>query len=213
MNIVAINEVKSSADARIVDDMHQLRSRVFHDRMGWRVQCFDGREVDEFDSLHPTYIIALSSDERVIGCARLLPAIGPTMLQQTFPQLLWNGKLDANHTTIESSRFCVDTASGEGRAGRSLNDVTLAMLAGIVEWCLINGFSQIVTATDVRFERILGRAGWPMRRLGDVTLVNETRSVAGILPVDSASFDRLRPTDYRSNFEIIHPAACVRRVA
>ncbi|MGR9467539.1 hypothetical protein [Rhizobium leguminosarum] len=32
----------------------------------------------------------------VIGCARLLPAIAPTMLEHVFPQLLSPGRLDAH---------------------------------------------------------------------------------------------------------------------
>jgi N-acyl-L-homoserine lactone synthetase len=35
------------------------------------------------------------------------------------------------------------------------------MFAGIVEWCLAAGYHEIVTATDVRFERIHNRAGFP----------------------------------------------------
>jgi acyl homoserine lactone synthase len=72
------------------------------------------------------------------------------------------------------------------------------MFAGIVEWCMASGYNEIATATDVRFERILKRAGWPMDRLGDPTMINETRSVAGILPADTASFHRLRPDGYHS---------------
>jgi acyl homoserine lactone synthase len=74
------------------------------------------------------------------------------------------------------------------------------MFADIVEWCLLKGYSELATATDVRFERILNRAGWPMRRLGSPTMINETRSVAGVLPVNFETFCRLRPERYSSSF-------------
>ncbi|MCP1748934.1 acyl-homoserine-lactone synthase [Bradyrhizobium japonicum] len=32
----------------------------------------------------------------------------------------------------------------------------------MIEWSMSNGFDEIATATDVRFERILQRAGWPI---------------------------------------------------
>ena len=129
------------------------------------------------------------------------------MLERIFPQLLADGRLNAHPAMIESSRFCVDTALVEGRGGKSLHDATMAMFAGIIEWCMIHGYTEIVTATDVRFERILNRAGWPMRRLGEPIMINETNSVAGILPADQASFERVCPKTYRSNFAASHQNA------
>ncbi|WP_308400490.1 acyl-homoserine-lactone synthase [Agrobacterium tumefaciens] len=70
------------------------------------------------------------------------------------------------------------------------------MFAGIVEWSILNGYREIVTATEVRLERILRRAGCPLSRLGAPAQINETRSVAGLLPADWVSFDRLCPSTY-----------------
>ena len=72
------------------------------------------------------------------------------------------------------------------------------LLAGIIDWCLSNEYLELVTATDVRFERILRMAGWPMKRLGPVTVINETESVAGSLEISKAVFERLRPEGYRT---------------
>ncbi|WP_457812600.1 acyl-homoserine-lactone synthase [Sinorhizobium meliloti] len=38
-----------------------------------------------------------------------------------------------------------------GRGGR-LHQATLATFAGIIEWSMANGYTEIVTATDLRFE-------------------------------------------------------------
>jgi acyl homoserine lactone synthase len=186
--------------------MHQLRARVFAGRLGWQVKIEHGRERDEYDALDPTYILALTDRGQVAGCARLLPTTGPTMLARTFPQLLAGGRLAASPRTVESSRFCVDT-SGEGRGGRFLHEATLTMFAGIIEWSMSNGYDEIATATDVRFERILQRAGWPMTRLGGVELIGETMSVAGTLPADQASFDRVCPPSYRSDLTLVRRVA------
>lgn len=198
MRVTAISQPRSPSDVRIIDEMHRLRARVFKGRLSWNVRCAEGREYDEFDDLAPTYIITLSDSGSVIGCARLLPAIGTTMLSAVFPQLLRRGHLPAHPRMVESSRFCVDTECEEGRVDGSLHVATLTMFTGIIEWCMANGYTEIATATDVRFERILKRAGWPMERLGDPTIINETRSVAGILPADTMSFMHLRPTGYHS---------------
>ena len=97
---------------------------------------------------------------------------------------------------IEASRFCVDTSIAGVRRGRILNDATLTLFAGVVDWSIRSGFDEIVLATDVRFERILKRAHWPMRRLGEMTLIGDTPSVAGLLPANRMSFETVRPPRY-----------------
>jgi acyl homoserine lactone synthase len=200
MKILAICRPRTPGELAIIDQMHRLRARIFKGRLSWNVHCVDGREYDEFDDLSPTYIVASDSRSRVVGCARLLPSLGTTMLQSIFPQLLKDGQLPSHGAMVESSRFCVDTECVEGRVDGALHGATSALFAGIVEWSMANGYSEIATATDVRFERILNRAGWPMRRLGEPTMINETRSVAGVLIADETSFRRLRPSQYNSTF-------------
>ncbi|MGV1793669.1 acyl-homoserine-lactone synthase [Rhizobium sp. A37_96] len=197
MLLHAIRDASNDRDRLLIDRHHRLRAQVFQGRLEWNVDVIDGREADEYDSFSPTYIMAATDEGAVAGCARLLPAIGPTMLERTFPQLLATGGLGAHAAMVESSRFCVDTSLGEGRGG-PLHDATLSMFAGIIEWAMANGYAEIVTATDIRFERILKRAGWPLRRLGEPQPIGNTIAVAGSLPADAASFDRVRPAGYQS---------------
>lgn len=182
----------------LLDSMHRLRARIFKGRLGWDVVTTGGRETDEFDALKPTYLLAISSASAVVGCARLLPASGPNMIEALFPDLVRSGAFKPHPAMIESSRFCVDTSLDEGRAGGSLHDATLTMFAGIIEWSMANGYRQIVTGTDLRIERILNRAGWPMSRIGEPRKIGETTAIAGMLPADRASFERVRPASYRS---------------
>ncbi|RUV66441.1 GNAT family N-acetyltransferase [Mesorhizobium sp. M5C.F.Cr.IN.023.01.1.1] len=182
----------------LLDSMHRLRARIFKGRLGWDVVTTAGREIDEFDALKPTYILAISSASEVAGCARLLPASGPTMIEALFPDLVQSGAFKPHSAMIESSRFCVDTSLDEGRAGGSLHDATLTMFAAIIEWSMANGYRQIVTGTDLRIERILNRAGWPMSRIGEPRRIGETTAIAGMLPADRASLERVRPPSYRS---------------
>ena len=81
------------------------------------------------------------------------------------------------------------------------------MFAGIVEWSILSGYREFVTATDVRLKRILRRADWPLSRLGAPAQINETRSVAGLLLADRHSLDRLRPGAYSSDFSIYQTEA------
>lgn len=207
MRVIAIRNPKSEAELSLVNEMHRLRARIFLGRLNWNVRCTSGHEIDEFDERKPIYILCLGSAGAVIGCARLMPASDGTMLEEVFPQLLGMGHLATHRRMIESSRFCVDTEVAAEREQGGLHSATLAMFAGIVEWSILNGYNEIVTATDVRLERILRRAGWPLSRVGQPSLINETRSVAGLLPADWRSFDLLRPSNYLSNFSNLQEEA------
>ncbi|CCM80088.1 acyl-homoserine-lactone synthase TraI [Rhizobium mesoamericanum] len=207
MQILAISKPKSHSETQLLQNHHQLRAAVFSNRLNWEVKVVDGCEADAFDALGPNYILAISTGGRLAGAARLLPATGPTMVADVFPSLLPEGRLNAHPGMIESSRFCVDTTLEEGRGDGTLHEATVTMFAGITEWCVANGFSEIVTVTDLRFERILARVEWPLQRLGKPQKVGVTTAVAGTLPVNAGIFERLRPPNYRSNLKTFSQAA------
>lgn len=198
MRAIAISAAEYRGAADLIDSMHKLRARIFRGRLEWDVDVRQGREVDEYDSCQPTYILAVTASRQVVGCARLLPATGPTMMSVLFPDLEQTGLLRPHAQMIESSRFCVDTSLEAGRAGGSLHDVTLTMFAAIIEWSMEQGYTEIVTGTDVRFERILKRAGWPMKRIGEPRAIGNTMAVAGVLPIGQEWFERVRPANYVS---------------
>jgi acyl homoserine lactone synthase len=205
VSVVAIP--KSENDKQLIDAQHKLRARVFGERLGWDVTVRAGGETDEFDTLHPNYIVTTTDNGVVAGCARLLPAMGPTMVADVFPSLLPDGQLKGHAAMIESSRFCVDTALAEGRGKGSIHEATLTMFAGIIEWCMANDYTEIVTVTDLRFERILARVGWPLQRLGEPKKIGVTMALAGTLPANADMFFRLRPSSYRSELTPLNQAA------
>ncbi|MHC1550222.1 acyl-homoserine-lactone synthase [Phyllobacterium sp. K27] len=196
MRILTISPYHYERRQSFLMQMHQLRAKVFGGRLGWDVSISENEERDQYDGLLPTYILVLSDSDLVVGCVRLLPASGPTMLEYTFPQLLFKGSLDVHPGMVESSRFCVDTSLADERGGGQLHLATSSLFAGIIEWSMANGYTEIVTATDLRFERILKRAGWPMRRLGEPTGIGNTIAIAGSLPADWVSFEQVCPSSY-----------------
>ena len=197
MRAVVIKSPTIAVECEILDEMFRLRKRVFLDRLHWNVSISAGLERDEFDLLGPSYILLLGDDGRVVGTARLMPADGPTMLQNVCPFLLTDGRLEAHARMVESSRFCVDTQM-PGASRGLLHEATLCLFAAIIEWSICHGYDEIVTATDLRFERLLRHAGWPMRRLGVPHMIDQVESIAGTLPADRESFERVRPAGYAS---------------
>lgn len=153
MKIIALQTSNHHVEQTLLEKMFALRARVFQGRLNWNVTVVAGEERDEFDELDPHYLLAVGVRDDVLGTARLLPAMGPTMLERKFPALLPQGKLAPHSRMVESSRFCVDTFS-PGRSEGLLHDATLSLFAAIIEWSIKHGYDEIVTATDLRFERL-----------------------------------------------------------
>jgi acyl homoserine lactone synthase len=205
MQILALSTPRTTLEAHLLHIHYQLRARIFSDRLGWEVDVMAGCESDRFDALRPTYVLAVAETGELAGCARLLPALGPTMVADVFPSLLPDGQLKGHAAMVESSRFCVDTRITEGRGDGSVHEATLTMFAGIIEWCIASGYTEIVTVTDLRFERILARVGWPLQRLGEPKKIGVTMAVAGTLAADADTFLRLCPSNYHSEFAPCQP--------
>jgi acyl homoserine lactone synthase len=175
-----------------IAEMHRLRHRVFKERLDWDVQVSGDMEIDEFDALHPAYLLQRASDARIQGCVRLLPSIGPTMLRDTFPVLLDGAAAPASLTIWESSRFALDIHADAPKAAHGIASATYELFAGMIEFGLSRRLTEIVTVTDARMERILRRAGWPLRRIGKPRALGSTVAIAGYLEVSADSLACIR---------------------
>jgi acyl homoserine lactone synthase len=173
-------------------EMHRLRHRVFKLRMAWDVQASGDMEVDDFDALHPVYLTQVSDNGQVQGSVRLLPTLGPTMLRDTFPALLEGEAAPSTASIWESSRFAIDLATDAPKGDHGIARATYELFAGMVEFGISRRLTDIVTVTDVRMERILRRAGWPLRRIGDPSKIGKTLAVAGYLAVSDTVLSNLR---------------------
>ncbi|MER8772904.1 acyl-homoserine-lactone synthase [Mesorhizobium sp. M0960] len=163
--------------------MHRLRYRVFKERLDWEVRGGGGYEIDSFDALRPHYLLRRGFDGSVDGCVRLLPSTGPTMLRDTFPVLL-DGKTPPELPSIwESSRFALDIPSSAPKGAGGIAIATYELFAGMIELGLSRQLSHIITVTDLRMERLLRRAGWPLERIGEPQTIGVTRALAGYLEV------------------------------
>jgi acyl homoserine lactone synthase len=148
-------------------------------------------EVDLFDALNPTYLLVLSDEEVVVGSVRLLPTVGPTMLADTFALLLGDRTMPRGERVFESSRFCVDTKRASQLAGNGINRATIVMFAAMIESLKAKNADSIITVTDVRMERILRRANWPLERLGAPHRIGPTMALAGYLHASEAALQGL----------------------
>ena len=82
MQILTVSPDRYVDRSNLLEQMHWLRAAVFRERLECDFTITKAGERDEYDDLDPTCILAATDDERVIGCARLLP-------EQARP--CWNG--------------------------------------------------------------------------------------------------------------------------
>lgn len=190
MQLITSDRYGDFTDA--IADMHRMRYRVFKERLAWDVHVRDDMEIDHYDVLNPVYLLQRAADGKLQGCVRLLPSSGPNMLRDVFPSLLDGNPVPADTKIWESSRFALELSPALSRSGGGLATATYELFAGMIEFGLSRSLTEIVTVTDVRVERILKRAGWPLRRLGDARTIGATLAVAGALEVSLEALMRVK---------------------
>ncbi|MBB4262787.1 acyl-homoserine-lactone synthase [Bradyrhizobium sp. CIR3A] len=181
MHAIALHTSQFGRRLDLLMSMYRLRRRVFKDRLDWSVSVSGDLEIDVYDALGPNYLLVVSDENEVLGCVRLLPTTGPTMLADTFANLLGNRAAPRDERILESSRFCVDTERSVDAGRTGFNRATFVLFAAMLEAMREGGAQSIVTVTDARMERILRRAGWPLERLCEPQPLGQTLALAGFL--------------------------------
>lgn len=181
MQVVVLRHHQFAHHLDLLAAMFRLRRRVFKDRLDWAVSVSGEFEIDVYDALNPTYLLITTESRDVVASVRLLPTTGPTMLADTFPTLLGGQPAPRNEQILESSRFCVDTARASDSTEGGLNRTTFLLFAAMIEGMRAARADAIATVTDIRMERILRRAGWPLERIAPAQRIGQTMALAGFL--------------------------------
>ncbi|OOO28523.1 MULTISPECIES: acyl-homoserine-lactone synthase [Rhizobium] len=61
MQVFALSKPRNVHKTQLLHQHHQLRARVFSERLGWEVKVVDG-QASGFETLDPTYIVAASNN-------------------------------------------------------------------------------------------------------------------------------------------------------
>lgn len=172
-----------------IDAMHALRFEVFRERLKWEVPCTDGREVDDFDALDPTYMLVKDDEGHVAGCWRMLPTTGRYMMKDTFPQTLAGQEAPQQDTVWELSRFALGRHQG---ASSRFCDTALLMMERAVEYAMQHGVTAFVSVTTVAIERLMKGMGIPMKRYAPPVQIGIEKTVAFSLEVNAEVLALLR---------------------
>ncbi len=191
---MTIKFIDTKTEPELLDAIFRLRHEVFKKRLGWDIDSPIARDIDQFDSLDVTYCVALDPAGTVEGCFRLLPTPGPYMLKDVFPQLLHGAVLPSSPRILESTKFAVLPCSWRHNAKHALITLTCELLIAQVEYCLARQIEQVVSVTDVRFEKILRASGLVCERYGPPIRVGNTIAVAGWQHPTEQNLQSLRTT-------------------
>jgi acyl homoserine lactone synthase len=155
--------------------MHQLRAKIFKERMGWNIPIISDMEIDEFDLLDPYYMMISGPDKILCGCWRLLPTSGPYMLKNIFPELLHGHSIPESSKVWELSRFAImsDVSRSFGFAG-----IAMEAMREIVAFGDRMGIERYVTVTTTAIERMLRHSRITVRRFGPPIRVDAENVVA-----------------------------------
>ena len=181
--IVIVDALNRHKFGPLLDEMFKLRTRVFHDRLGWDVKITAGKEIDHFDDLHPAYLIALDDLGDVVGCMRVLQTTGPHMLSDVFYDIL-DGEPPLRSAQLwEVTRFCVDTDKlKSGKCRNSISYVTSELFAAATEYAKNSGILDAIAVIDPVMNRVLIRSGnAPYDYVGSTKQMGKVKAMAALL--------------------------------
>lgn len=178
-NLLLSGATAGPSEITLIDDMYKLRHTVFSERLKWTSLTPDGRERDIYDRLNPVYLICRNPNGDVIGCWRLLPTVGPYMLKDIFAHLLHGHAAPESEDCWEISRFAIDPALRDYTSLGAIGQVVGDMLIELFNFAERYGIRRIVAASDIRFDRILQRAGLETQYFGPHVRMENSSAVAG----------------------------------
>jgi acyl homoserine lactone synthase len=181
--IVVVQQHNAQQYRSLLNQMFRLRARVFHERLGWKVQVTDGKEIDKYDSEDPVYVMYTDEDQqKLIGSLRLLPTTGPTLVADYFEDTVPDSARLTSPYIWECTRFCVD----EDYLGNGNRDDLIfasgVLFAALGEVAIEAGIQSILANFDARMHRLYRRVGCDVEVLG--------------------STDRYGPTVYLGSFAV-----------
>ncbi len=183
-----ISGTSAVLQSKLMSKMARYRFRIFVEILGWKLQCPDGYEYDEFDHSRTVYVVAIDSQEAIVGVARLLPTTGPYLLAKIFPDLWDRGELPNSSAIWELSRFaCIDLASSANQQDQFSSPRAVELLDAALDCAKVHGASELITVSPLGVERLLCQAGYRIQRAGTPTVIDGSKLVSLRFPQLSAS--------------------------
>ena len=151
----------SLADARLAS-MARDRKTLFVDLLGWDVPVIDGDyEIDRYDGVDATYLIAADGDGHHMGSMRLLPTEAGHLLSDLFADLC-AGDIPRGRHVMEITRLCLPQRFG--CAGRLW--IRNRLISAMVDHALTNDVSVLTGVVSASYRDQVLAMGWRCAPLG-----------------------------------------------
>lgn len=145
-----------------LDEYFRARHSVYVVERGWKeLDRGAGREIDQFDTPHTIYLMAIENS-RVVGGHRLVPTTEPTMLSTVFPELVLRGNIRRSDVYELSRIFVVRDRRGE----QARPQIESVVLAGTMEFGLAERMNQFTIVMETWWIQRLAEIGWQVKPLG-----------------------------------------------
>jgi acyl homoserine lactone synthase len=181
--------------ASLLDQMHRLRKRTFHDQLQWDVPVVGDFERDQYDDMQPAYLIWCSDDKAVLyGSIRLMPTTGPTLLYDVFrdtfqdSDLVGSGIWEGTRLCIDEEKIRQDFPTIAPRRAFSL------LLLALCECALAHGIHTMISNYEPATALVYRRSGVAVTELGRSDRHGKHPVCCGIFEVSKDVLSHMRRT-------------------
>lgn len=149
------------------------RHKVFIETLGWDLKTQNNEELDQFDREDTLYVVARDDQQRVNGCARLLPSDRPYLLGDVFPQLMNGLPIPCSPDVWELSRFAAVDFNQQTMSplAQFSSPVAIKLLQEVIACAAAHGAKRLITVSPIGIERLLRRAGFHAHRAGPPMII------------------------------------------
>jgi acyl-homoserine lactone synthase len=135
--LITVSKDNRQQHDELMDELFRIRYEQFILRRGWSdLKRPDMRDIDAYDDIDTSYIIALDG-ARIVGGARVRPTTVPHMLDEVFGFLCKAGHAPAGDHIGECSRTFVDRRHPNKRS------IFVEVLLGVAEHSVASGYTQL----------------------------------------------------------------------
>lgn len=189
--LLHLNAQTSKYHKDVLDDFYKIRKRIFIDRLGWDLPSQGDKEIDQYDHDQCNYLLSIKNN-RVKGGIRLTPSITPNLTFNYFSGIFnIPDHIQPSNNLLESSRFGLHKSLTKS-SSNILKKETLQLFQGMLKFGLCFDYHRIITVTDIRIERILKLAGWPLERISNVQQVGNTKALVGFLDITQEYYHNIQ---------------------
>lgn len=161
----------------LLDSMHRLRKEVFVDELKWThgIYVRGEEEYDDYDVMPAEYIVAVTPEDEVVSCCRMIPTDHPYMLGDVYQKFFHNQDDIARSADIwEITRFAVRNDAREQTRGKIFPET----IAAAIEFGLFKEANKYLSLTTDWVYNVVKRLGWEHEVLGDMQDTPDDRSIA-----------------------------------